>query len=248
MLTPDLFRDVVDPSVKVGDRSYRSLPVSILLHIAGIAVIALVALTAGDVLPSPPAMLAFVATAAPVPAAPPPPPSPAATNRQRPSAAADANAAPVAAPLEVRPETGLEQTPPAAEPAGVEGGIPGSVAGQGIVTLAETPPPPPPPTAPIRVGGNIRPPLRVKHVPPEYPALAIAARAQGVVIVEADIGADGKVSSARILRSIPLLDQAALTAVRQWEYAPTLLNGVPMPVVMVVTVNFFLTTPGAAVR
>ena len=45
---------------------------------------------------------------------------------------------------------------------------------------------------------------------------------------------------ARILRSIPLLDQAALDAVRQWEYSPTLLNGVPVPVIMTVTVNFTL--------
>jgi protein TonB len=58
------------------------------------------------------------------------------------------------------------------------------------------------------------------------------------VILEAVIGEDGAVSSARVLRSIPLLDQAALDAVRQWRYEPTLLNGVPTPVIMTVTVNF----------
>ena len=63
---------------------------------------------------------------------------------------------------------------------------------------------------------------------------------QGVVIVEATIGPDGKVSDARVLRSIPLLDQAALDAVRQWVFTPTLLNGVPVPVIMTVTVNFTL--------
>ena len=63
---------------------------------------------------------------------------------------------------------------------------------------------------------------------------------QGIVIIEATIGADGRVTNARILRSVPLLDQAAIDAVRQWEFTPTLLNGVPVPVVMTVTVNFTL--------
>jgi len=62
-----------------------------------------------------------------------------------------------------------------------------------------------------------------------YPSIAQSARVQGVVIVEATIGPDGKVSDARVLRSIPLLDQAALDAVRQWVFTPTLLNGVPFP-------------------
>ena len=54
------------------------------------------------------------------------------------------------------------------------------------------------------------------------------------------IGPNGKVQNARVLRSIPLLDQAALDAVKQWEYTPTLLNGVPVPVIMTVTVQFTL--------
>ena len=66
------------------------------------------------------------------------------------------------------------------------------------------------------------------------------ARVAGVVIIEATIGPNGKVQNARALRSIPLLDQAALDAVKQWEYTPTLLNGVPVPVIMTVTVNFTL--------
>ncbi len=94
--------------------------------------------------------------------------------------------------------------------------------------------------APVRVGGNIRPPTKVKDVRPVYPSIAQSARVQGVVIIEATIGPDGKVKDARVLRSIPLLDQAALEAVRQWEFTPTLLNGVPVPVIMTVTVNFTL--------
>jgi protein TonB len=99
---------------------------------------------------------------------------------------------------------------------------------------------PPPPQQPVRVGGNIKPPTKVKDVRPVYPPIAQSARVQGVVIIEATIGTNGKVTDARVLRSIPLLDQAALDAVRQWEFTPTLLNGVPVPVIMTVTVNFTL--------
>ena len=109
-------------------------------------------------------------------------------------------------------------------------------------------PPPPPSTsgqsydgmAPVRVGGNIKPPAKIKNVPPVYPEDALASRTQGVVIIEATIDTGGRVSAARVLRSLPMLDQAALDAVRQWEFEPTLLNGQPVPVIMTVTVNFTL--------
>ena len=96
-----------------------------------------------------------------------------------------------------------------------------------------------PPNA-VRVGGNIAPPTKVKDVKPVYPALAQSARVQGVVIIEGVIGPDGRVLAARVIRSIPLLDQAALEAFTQWEFTPTLLDGVAMPVVITATVNFTL--------
>jgi protein TonB len=92
----------------------------------------------------------------------------------------------------------------------------------------------------IRVGGKIRPPTKTKNVLPEYPAAAKSAGVQGVVIIEAVIGADGKVADAKVLRSVPQLDAAAVAAVKQWEFTPTLLNGKAVPVVMTVTVNFKL--------
>ena len=149
-------------------------------------------------------------------------------------------AAPVEAPSEIKPETGIEAGPEGGVAGGVEGGVPGGVVGGVLGGLQEAPPPPPPPQAPVRVGGNIRPPQKIKDLRPVYPSIAQSARVQGVVIIEATIGPDGKVKDARILRSIPLLDQAALDAVRQWEFTPTLLNGVPVPVIMTVTVNFTL--------
>src|SRR5205085_5042671 len=139
---------------------------------------------------------------------------------------------------EIKPET---STIGEGVPGGVEGGVPGGVVGGVVGGLPEAPPPPPPPPqAPVRVGGNIRAPNKVKDVKPVYPPIAQSARVQGVVIIEATIGPDGRVKDAKVLRSIPLLDQAALDAVKQWVYSPTLLNGVPVPVIMTVTVNFTL--------
>ncbi len=93
-------------------------------------------------------------------------------------------------------------------------------------------------TAPLRIGGKIQAPKKIKDVTPVYPALAQSARVAGAVTIEATIGPDGKVTDATVVHSIPLLDQAALDAVRQWEYLPTLLNGVPVAVVATVTINF----------
>ena len=98
--------------------------------------------------------------------------------------------------------------------------------------------------APVRVGGEIKEPTKIKHVPPVYPELAQQARIQGVVILEAVIGEDGAVREARVLRPAPMLDDAALDAVLQWKYTPTLLNGQPVPVIMTVTVTFTLTPSG----
>src|SRR5205085_9759730 len=118
---------------------------------------------------------------------------------------------------------------------GVTGGIVG-----GLVEAPPPPPPPPPAPAPVRVGGNIKQPTTAKDVKPVYPAIAQSARVQGVVIIEATIGPNGAVQEAKGPRPMPLLDAAALDAVRQWQFTPTLLNGVPVPVIMTVTVNFTL--------
>jgi TonB family protein len=106
------------------------------------------------------------------------------------------------------------------------------------VAVPPPPPPPPPPDGAVRVGSEIKTPTKIKDVRPVYPLEALDARIQGVVVIEATIDRDGRVSDARVLRSIPQLDEAAMTAVRQWEFAPTMLNGAPVPVIMTVTVNF----------
>ena len=126
---------------------------------------------------------------------------------------------------------------------GVGGGVQGGVAG-GVTTGAAARDVAPWreswPQDAVRAGGNIKAPTKVVDVRPVYPEIARTARVQGVVICEALIGSDGKVTDAHILRSIPLLDEAALDAIRQWEFTVTLLNGNPVPVIMTTTVNFTL--------
>ena len=95
---------------------------------------------------------------------------------------------------------------------------------------------------PVRVGGNVRAPRKEVHVAPVYPASMQDAGLSGVVPVEAVIGRDGAVSSVRVLsaQAHPDLATAAVDAVRQWRFTPTLLNGQPVEVVMMVTVRFDL--------
>jgi TonB family protein len=125
---------------------------------------------------------------------------------------------------------------------GVQGGVPGGVPGGIVAGLTSAAPP----AGPVRVGGTIKPPRKIKDVPPVYPPAAQAARVQGVVIIEAVIGTSGRVSEAKVIRSVDLLDQAALDAVRQWEFEPTLLNGEPIAIIMGVTVNFVLKSQSPA--
>jgi protein TonB len=114
-------------------------------------------------------------------------------------------------------------------------------------TQAPTPAPPDNATAAaatpvkaVRIGGAIKEPKKLRNVNPVYPQVARQARVQGIVILECVIDTDGRVTSVKVLRGIPLLDAAAIEAVRQWEYEPTRVNGVPWPVIMTVTVNFRL--------
>jgi TonB family protein len=133
------------------------------------------------------------------------------------------------------------------EPPPVEADIASQALAPAPARVASTPIPPTSgpgaagtPVDPLRVGGTIREPKKLKNVAPGYPPAALRARVQGTVILECLIGADGRVARVKVLRGVPLLDEAAMEAVRQWEYEPTQVNGVPVPVIMTVTVNFKL--------
>ncbi|HYM23960.1 MAG TPA: energy transducer TonB, partial [Vicinamibacterales bacterium] len=150
------------------------------------------------------------------------------------------NAAPATAPIGIRAEPDVPIAPP--DPGG---SVPGAEPGfnpnanlPGIVQLA--PPPAPAPQQPIRPSAGMQVPKKVVDVAPAYPPIAIAARKEGVVILEAIIDVHGNVESVRALRADPLLLDAAVDAVRQWKYTPGVLNGIAVPVIMTVTVNFKL--------
>jgi protein TonB len=155
------------------------------------------------------------------------------------------NLAPIVAPSDITPETGLEHLPSvraSTDMPGVEAGVPGGIdlPGQGL--RIEPPPPPPPaaPQQPIRLRSGMEPPRKTVNVLPRFPATALAAHIEGVVVLDAVIDTAGRVTDVRVIRSIPLLDQAAIDAVRQWRFTPTLLNGNPVPILLTVTVQFKL--------
>jgi protein TonB len=135
---------------------------------------------------------------------------------------------------------------------GVPGGMPGGTAGGvlggiiGGLPSAAPPPPPPPakpkpaPAAPQRIGGNVMAASLIRQPKPSYPPLAKAARVQGTVKFEAEIGKDGTIQNLHLISGPPLLVQAAMQAVQQWQYKPTLLNGEPVVVITTIDVNFTL--------
>ncbi|HEX9187986.1 MAG TPA: energy transducer TonB [Vicinamibacteria bacterium] len=235
----------VDPAVR--RRSRIAVPASMTLHAFAVAAVAVLPLLLADALPNPAGDIrAFFVD--PIAAPPPPPPPPpaaraAAAARVAPKAAAAVPAgfvAPVEVPTEIKPEEGLDLGVEGGVAGGVEGGVPGGVVGGVVGGLPDAPPPPP--VQPVRVGGSIRAPRKLVDAAPVYPELAIRARVEGVVIIEATIDPRGRVANAVVLRGqgLPVLDEAALEAVRNWVYTPTLLNGVPTPVIMTVTVRFLL--------
>lgn len=90
----------------------------------------------------------------------------------------------------------------------------------------------------VRVGRGVAAPVKIKNIVPEYPPAARSARIGGVVQIQATIGPDGKVRDAEVTKSVPALDDAALAAVKQWEYRPTRVKGVAVPVIVNVAVDF----------
>ncbi len=241
------------------DRPFRdqkpgSKFLTIIAHTALLSAIVLIPLLyATDQLPQVKQMAAFVVTAPPPPPPPPPPAAPkaqAAESRPdaKPVQSASPDAAPVEAPSEVRPEPAVPPGVVGVE-GGVEGGVVGGVVGGivgGLVTPAPPPPPPAPkPAEPVRVGGQITTPALVKRVEPEYPAIAVAAKLAGTVILEVTVNEAGQVRDVTVLRSMGLLDRAAIDAVKEWRYSPLVLNGIPTPFVVTVTLNFSLRSPKA---
>ena len=213
---------------------FYTLVLSVTAHAVALIFLVAIPLVALDAVPAARGLTEFIRADAALPDPPPPP------HRGR---AADARSAappaPTTAPEQIEPEV---DTPPFASPTPFDGpDLGGLPIGDPTGMLPNVPPAvPPAPKPTYRAGGNIRPPAKVRHVPPVYPPIAQQNKVAGTVILEAVIAENGRVRDVRVLRSVPLLDQAAVDAVRQWHFTPTLLNGEAVPVVMTVTVRFQL--------
>jgi periplasmic protein TonB len=149
---------------------------------------------------------------------------------------------PVTVPTELPPEVPPNEPPPSLPDACDRCGVDGFPIGDGLRGHdgIAPPAPMPPRKEPVPVGGVIRPPTRIVYVAPVYPQIALASRKEGTVILQAIIDENGAVGEVNVLRSIALLDDAAVHAVLQWKFTPTTLNGNTVPVVMTVTVTFTL--------
>jgi protein TonB len=192
------------------------------------------------------------------PPPPPPPPPPAAAPRVVKVIPRQFDAGRLMQPKSIPKEVVMikeEELPPPSSGVvgGIAGGVPGGTAGGviggiiGSVPTAAPPPPPPPvkvekPVTPsrIRVGGNVQQAKLIRQPKPIYPPLAKQARISGVVRLNAIIGKDGTIQNLTVASGHPLLVPAAMEAVKQWVYQPTLLNGEAVEVVTQIDVNFTL--------
>jgi periplasmic protein TonB len=184
----------------------------------------------------------FMNTFLVAPAPPPPPPPPAAPVQHvvRPRIVTPQRmVAPTVIPKTVQvikdeaPDVGV----------GVEGGVGGGVAGGvlgGIIGNAAPPPPPKPTQTRIRVGGNVQGAKLIHQVQPVYPQIAKTAHVSGTVLLHAIIAKDGTIQELQYVSGPPLLMRAAMDAVHEWRYQPTMLNGEPVEVDTTIQVVFTL--------
>lgn len=232
----DLFGGVVSRGPGTPRRWWSSVPFSIGMHALLIGALLIVPLAATGALPTPATIMVFTVV--------PPPPPPLAPALPPPSTPASVAPAPIVSPIPTEAPTELltkeipvehSLTPPSAQlNFGVSNaGLP---IGDGAVVQLGVPPE----ARPKRAGIDVKTPVKIADAQPVYPTVAKAAKVEGTVIIEAVIGVDGRVTEARVLRSVAMLDRAALDAVQRWRYTPTTLNGVAVPVLLTVTVTFSL--------
>ena len=222
--------------------------VSMLFQIVFLAILILIPLIYTEALPK--TMMATMLTAPPPPPPPPPPPMAATVVHVKPQVHL-MDSGKLMAPKVIPKEVKIikEDAEPDMGAVGMQGGVPGGVAGGsmggvlgGVIGGMGTAPPPPRPhqTGPLRVGGNVQAARIVNRVQPVYPPLARQTRISGTVRLHAIIGKDGTIQQLEVMSGHPLLQQAALDAVRQWRYQPTLLNGEPVEVDTTIDVIFSL--------
>jgi periplasmic protein TonB len=217
-----------------------SVPVSIVAHLVVLLVLVVIPL-ADIVLPIPAMTMPSYVLAAPLPPPPPYVPRPPSTTTTAPRPDSG-SPAPVSAPDTIRPEAPVAP-PSIALGSDVDGAVPGFGVVGSVAPPAPplpAPPDPPKPQGPVRVALLPESPRKTVDVHPIYPEVARAARVEGTVILEAVLDSTGRVTQLKVIRSVPLLDQAAVDAVRQWRYTPSTYGGRPVSVLMTITVRFTL--------
>ncbi len=246
-----MFDDLVECSpVRKKTNAPWTVFLSTLIQACLLGILILVPLIYTEALPK--TMLTTLLVAPPPPPPPPPPPAATPVKVVKPMARL-MQAGKLTAPRAIPKEVSIikeQDMPPDMGAVGVVGGVPGGVPGGqaggvlgGIIGGAvgsNLPPPPKETPKRIRVGGQVQQARLVNQPKPIYPALARQARIQGTVRLQAIIAKDGSVVELQVLSGHPLLVQAALDAVRQWKYQPTLLNLEPVEVVTTIDVNFVL--------
>jgi len=215
-----------------------SVPISIAGHLVVLLLLLIIPLAADVALPQPERDLPEFVRVAPPP--PPPPALAPSAHRSTPMAPASSSAAPTEAPRAIAPENPL----PAQQfdhPVGTGAELPMGIGdATGIVPSVPAVSAEPPRPTTVRVAQLPEPPRKIVDVRPVYPEIARNARVEGTVILEAVLDTSGNVTQLRVVRSIPLLDQAALDAVRRWRYSPTMYGGRPVSVLMTITIRFTL--------
>jgi len=240
-MSHDMFGDLVSRKPAIGSRRAPLVVASLVTHALAVLAIVTLSLVATEALPSPREAIEFFAAPVPPVDVPPPPPNPVASkSRQHRAPDVDPNAAPLVAPEKIAPETGIEDEVAKGSQVGLVFGST-SNAPEGFGWHEDAlPAPSPAATPPVRLHSGIEAPVKIADKAPVYPASASSAHIQGIVILEATIDGTGQVVDLKVLRSIPILDAAALEAVKQWRYRPARLNGMPIPVIVTVTVRFAL--------
>jgi protein TonB len=244
-----MFEEMVvsSPNPKKTNKRW-TVVVSMVFQVAFLSILILIPLIYTEALPK--TMMATMLTAPPPPPPPPPPPAPAQIVRVKPQAHL-MDAGKLVAPKVIPKDVKIikEEAEPDMSSVGMTGGVPGGVAGGsmggvlgGVIGGMGGAPPPPKPklTGPLKVGGNVQAARILNRVQPLYPPLARQTRISGTVRLHAIISKDGSIQQLEVISGHPLLQQAALDAVRQWRYQPTLLNGEPVEVDTTIDVIFSL--------
>ena len=243
-----MFEDsLIESGGRRGGKRGATTLLSFVLQAILLGILILIPLIYTEALPKQQLMTFLVA---PPPPPPPPPPPAAQQIKVVKQIISELNNGQLRTPTKIPEKVQMikeEEAPPAAGIGGVVGGVPGGIPGGtmgGVIggIISSTPVAVPKVATPqrVRVSQGVSQGLLIHQVKPTYPPLARQARIQGSVVLQAVIAKDGSIQGLHVVSGHPMLTGAAVEAVKLWRYKPYFLNGEPVEVETVVTVNFTL--------